>query len=246
MSFSFEVPRASRLEYLKKSTNISDVSGLKILDWGGNTGNLLMDGIEIGEINPADYTCIDVDASVMENSAEKFPLAKWITRPVAHPVYACHDEQEDIDFTPHLNQYDVIFAYSVYTHDIWEKMIEDIDTMYSLLKPGGKICISYIGPDSAHVFRQKRINEYGHTVEPEAFAAIDDWCYFINNDILTKSYDRENECKYFISIFNHDWIKSLIESRWGECDSHIPDLNKIQDFQTEAWQPSITITKAEQ
>jgi SAM-dependent methyltransferase len=242
-NYSFGVPRANRLEYLKAATSTDSVKGLRILDWGGNNGNLLRDGLETGEMFEHDYTCIDVDTDVISECREKHPDANWIIRPVTHPVYNMHQADQDIDFEPHLNKYDIVFAYSVYTHDIWEKMEHDLDVMYAMTRPGGKVCFTFIDPEVAHVFRIKRIREYGESVPEDSFKDIKDWMYFINNDTLTKSYERELDCDYFIAIFNTDWIMKKITKRWAQCQLYKPDLTKIQDWATEAWQPSIVIHK---
>lgn len=240
---SYDYPREFRIEYLKEAIGIKNLKGLQILDWGGNHGNLLKDGVESHEIDPTDYTCIDVDARVMEESRKAFPDASWITRCVTHPVYNAHKDQKDIDFTPHLNKYDVVYAYSVYTHDTWEKAFEDLDILYKLAKPRGKICFSYVDPKSAEIFRRKRINEFGYSVEPDAFDNIVDWCYFVNHDTLTKEYDREKSCQYFVAIFNPNWLKDQIEFRWGNCKIYNPDWSNIKDWSKDPWQSSMVITK---
>ena len=242
-NYSFSVPRASRLKYLKEATRTPNVSGLKILDWGGNNGNVLRDGLASNEILPEDYTCIDVDGKVIEQSAELFPRATWITRPVTHPVYRFHNCDDDLDFTPHLNKYDIVFAHSVYTHDVWEKAVKDLEIMYSLTKPGGKVCFTYIDNEAAQIFRIRREKHYGSSIKPSDIAEIADFSYFINHDTLTQNYDRTKSCDFFIAIYNTKWLEEQIKARWNNYSFYKPDLSKVNNFSTEAWHPSVTIIK---
>ena len=237
------MPHYPVLQYMKLATKISDVKGLKILDWGGNCGTLLQDGLKINEISEHDYTCVDIDTDVILECREKYPNANWIVRPVKHPVYDVHQNDQDIDVEPHLNKYDIVFAYSVYTHDVWEKIEQDLELLYDMTCPGGKVCFTFIDPEVAQVFRIKRIQEYGDSVPENAFNNIEDWLYFVNHDTLTKNYDRNLKCDYFISIFDAEWIKNKIKDRWSNCEIFKPDFSKVKNFATEAWQPSIVIHK---
>ena len=76
---SFKCERTERLKLFKQAINIDDWTGLKILDYGGNAGNLLKDGIETGEIKESDYTCLDVDEKVLVEEHKKYPDAKFIS-----------------------------------------------------------------------------------------------------------------------------------------------------------------------
>src|SRR6056300_1141861 len=162
--YSCKFPREHRITHLKNITGLKTLNGLKICDWGGNHGNLLLDGLECNEIAEEDYTCIDVDEKVLSESKQQFPSAEWIVRPVTHPVYNTHSADCDVDFSVYENKFDVLYAYSVYTHDTHEKLFADLNIMYSIIKPGGFMCFTYINQYNVSVFVEKRKQDYGHAV----------------------------------------------------------------------------------
>ena len=53
-----------------------DWTNAKILDWGGNDGNLLR--ASDGLIDPSNYTCLDVGLDSIEEGRREFPDATWI------------------------------------------------------------------------------------------------------------------------------------------------------------------------
>ena len=55
----FKFPRVTRLPMFQTIHNV-DWSNLKVLDYGGNHGNLLKDGIESGQIKPENYTTAEI------------------------------------------------------------------------------------------------------------------------------------------------------------------------------------------
>lgn len=213
MSFSYEFPRMPRLMYLKKATGL-DIRGKTILDLGGNSGNLLKDGLETGEIDQSNYTCIDIDQTVIEKYKKIYPNASWITRPVKHQVYHTHEYDSDLDFSVFSESFDVIFAYSVYTHDTCEKMWSDLNILYKLLKHDGVLCCSYISKKIASVFLEKRIKEYGSAISKELIDDVQDYVYYVDNDKLVKNYDRSIKCNHFLTVFNDDWLSLELEKRF--------------------------------
>ena len=215
--YTHTYPREPRLDYLKEALGVDNVSGLEIFDMGGNNGNLLRDGIETYEIHPENYTCMDIDSIVMSKCRAEFKDATWLTRPLMHPLYDYYAGDDDYDFLKLNEKFDVIFAYSVYSHSSHESMHRDLDLMYKCLKPQGKMCISFIDTESVMHFITKRLHEYGTSVEYDAFKNVSDYTYFINNDVITKEYEHLSSIEYFLNVYNPEWLQQDLESKYQNC-----------------------------
>lgn len=219
---TWRVPRTARLPFVKHALGVDTLpGGLKILDWGSNFGNLLVDGIESGEIDPIDYTGVDVDQIVLFQAAEEVPEATWIYRPITTPAYSRYllQDEEDIELQP--NFYDLIVVYSVFTHDVKSAMDDDLRKLYDALKPGGKLLMTYLQPEAVkRIFIPKRISEYGSSANPEEFDNISEYTYLINNDIVTDNPDIDdiNDIQYFLSTYNVEWINGYVKNNFDFVD----------------------------
>ena len=90
-----------------------------VLDFGGNAGNLLRD--DNCTICPENYYCIDVIQEALDEGRRRFPQAHW----VHYNRYNCSLNPEgDRDLpVPDLGiEFDVMLAYSVFTHTTREEM----------------------------------------------------------------------------------------------------------------------------
>lgn len=230
--FTQTYPREPRLDYLKQAIGMDNISGLDILDMGGNNGNLLRDGLEVYEIHPDNYTCMDVDGIVMRKCQSEFPEATWLTRTIGHHLYNCHNSSKDLNFSELNNKFDIIFAFSVYSHAYYDDLLDDLDIMYQCLKPQGKLCFTFIDTQSVKHFIYKRKNEYGSSVDLEAFEDVTDFAYFINNDIITKDCVQDENYDYFLSVYNSEWLYENIKSKYPSC---------VMD--TNVFQPNFVITR---
>ena len=230
-------PREHRLEYLKSATGIEDFSDMDLLDWGGNRGNLIRDGINIKS-----YTCVDIDAQAIEFGKHDFPQHTWIHYNKFHPVYNVQGSNLLTDVSD--NSFDLIFAYSVFTHDTLSEMLNELDMLKDKLRDQGVLCASFIDLVTAKLFVLKRESEYRNTIDRDTFDNLSDYVYFVDNLTVTKEYDRTQKCKHFLNVCNTEWLLEILKSVLGECEIYSPDLSNIGDFDTTPFQPSFIWRKS--
>jgi len=230
-------PREYRLEYLQKATGINNFSSFDVLDWGGNHGNLLKDNIKLKT-----YTCVDIDLQGLQSGQEENPKAKWFHRKKFHPVYgnSTYPNTANIkDFIAdeHKESFDLIFAYSVFTHDTIEELESELTLLKDLLRTNGILCASYIDPDIAPIYIIKRENEYGSSIPRDSFKNLTDFTYFVDGDDIKNQYNRAKVCRHFLSIYNTTWLLDKLNSILGPCEIYKPDISVIKDFYKEPIQP---------
>src|SRR6185295_14820158 len=96
-----------------------DWTGKTVLDFGGNAGHLLLD--PNCSIRHENYYCIEVLREALEKGRRKFPRAHWIH----YDRYNCSFNPEgivDLRIPDPGIQFDIILAYSVFTHTTREEM----------------------------------------------------------------------------------------------------------------------------
>ena len=112
-----------------------------VLDFGGNVGNLLDDSEP--RIDPERYWCIDVAGYAIDIGRRKHPSAHWIH----YDRYNCCFNPRGVPNLklPNLGRtFDLILAYSVFTHVVPSEMQELIANLSSLMNPGGRLAFTFI------------------------------------------------------------------------------------------------------
>jgi len=184
-----------------------DWANAKILDWGGNIGNLLR--ASEGSINPSNYTCLDVGLDSIEEGRREFPDATWIHWNRWNTCYNPAGEK-NLPY-PSLEKYDVVFSQSVYTHMSFEEFVEALNQFKSYLVPGGYSCHTYVSTTRSQIWLRdilykKRIEKYGTCYEYyNGFEAIKDYCYLIDNHEPTNVFPdhKTNQC---VTLYNDNFL----------------------------------------
>ena len=117
--------------------------GAKVLDFGGNTGNLLVDSG--GRIQAENYYCIDVIKEALEEGRRIAPQAHWIY----YDRYNCSFNPEGVPGLPIPDlgvEFGIILAYSVFTHTTREEMHDLVAQLEARLAPGGVLAFTFIDP----------------------------------------------------------------------------------------------------
>lgn len=132
-----------RFAYFDLELDRPDWRGKKVLDFGGNDGNLLLD--PACPIAAEDYTCIDVLKGAVEAGRARLPAAHWIH----YDRYNCSFNPEGVEglpIPPTDVAFDVILAYSVFTHTTREDMHDLVAQLRARLAPGGTLAFTFIDP----------------------------------------------------------------------------------------------------
>lgn len=114
--------------------------GRKILDFGGNVGGLLAGAGSC--INHGDYWCIDLNRTAIEIGKRRYPQAHFV-----------HYDRYSSQFNPggarHLPipdcglKFDIILAFSVFTHAHLVEMRELIQQLENMLAPKGVLAFTF-------------------------------------------------------------------------------------------------------
>jgi SAM-dependent methyltransferase len=117
--------------------------GSKILDFGGNVGGFLTSAGE--RINHEDYWCLDLNRQVLEIGSAQFPRAHF-----RH--YNRYSSQYNPDGIrnfpiPDLGlKFDIILAFSVFTHTHQNEMLELVAQLRDQLTPQGVLAFTFTDP----------------------------------------------------------------------------------------------------
>jgi len=135
--------KVGQFTYFSQQLGRTDWSGKEVLDFGGNVGNILRDSNST--IDEARYWCIDVSKEAIEAGRTCFPKAHWI-------VYDRYCFFFNPYGTPKLplpriaQTFDYIVAYSVFTNTPPSDMLEIVEELHQMLKPGGQFAFTFIDP----------------------------------------------------------------------------------------------------
>jgi ubiquinone/menaquinone biosynthesis C-methylase UbiE len=203
--------RAERLPFFLDACQITDLQNKQILDYGGNAGNILVDGLDYYNLQQSQYTCLDVDNDALNQGSKLYPHANWIKHNAFSPAY--HQQgQHNCKFPFPDQTFDYIFGYSIHSHTTLEALLFDLTEMYRVCKPNGIIATTVVDADFCQHLWAKRVRDYGSAIDYKEIAATQTYNYFINNNVLTQTSRTNVDIKFFISIYNLNWLCSKLES----------------------------------
>ncbi len=117
--------------------------GKKVLDFGGNVGNILKD--PDSTIDQHLYWCLDVSRDAIEMGERAFPEAHWSF----YNRYNFAFNPTGIEGLPIPEtgqKFDFILSYSVFTHTGETEMIELVEHLRGMLERGGLLAFTFIDP----------------------------------------------------------------------------------------------------
>ena len=115
----------------------------KILDFGGNIGGFLVGAGDA--VNHDDYWCIDINKVVVEQGRRNHPRAHF----VHFNRYSTQYNPEGIRNLPIPDcglKFDIIIAFSVFTHVHPVEMVELVSHLRSMLTPQGVLAFTFMDP----------------------------------------------------------------------------------------------------
>lgn len=135
--------KTSQFAYFDKQLDHPDWSGKSVLDFGGNRGNILRD--PTCQINPRNYHCLDIIKDAIDEGRSKFPEAHWFH----YDRYNCSFNPTGVVELPIPDlghKFDIILAYSVFTHTTLAEMKDLVRQLEAQLAPGGTLAFTFIDP----------------------------------------------------------------------------------------------------
>jgi 2-polyprenyl-3-methyl-5-hydroxy-6-metoxy-1,4-benzoquinol methylase len=116
-------------------------AGKQVLDFGGNSGNILR--TPSCAIEEENYWCIDVSADGVAKGKQDFPKAHWILYD-RYNINFNPSGSRSVDIPSLEQEFDYILAYSVFTHLDVAEMDHITERLMTLLKPGGAFAFTFI------------------------------------------------------------------------------------------------------
>ena len=185
-----------------------EVGDSTVLDYGGNTANLLF--FSEGKIKEENYTCIDLDKEALRIGKEDFPNAEFLKFNRYNWAYN-HDGDYHADYPILRNgSVDYIFSYSVFSHSDFLDLIITLQWMKTLGPK--KIAMSIISTEDkvlTNWFWQRRVQEYGECVDfrPDIANCTSTFSLFDNNFVVTgQTALQEYDSRHIITIYDPDWL----------------------------------------
>lgn len=134
--------RETQFAYFDEILGRPQWRGKKILDFGGNTGVFLR---HARGIDPADYWCMDVHEPALERGRAEHPRAHF----VHYDRYSTEFNPDgilDLPVPDSGTRFDVIIAFSVFTHVHRTELFELVTALRRMLAPGGVLAFTFCDP----------------------------------------------------------------------------------------------------
>jgi hypothetical protein len=170
--------KAMQFAYFDKQLGHPNWRGKRVLDFGGNKGNLLLD--PACTIRHQDYYCLDVIGEAIEEGHQTFPDANFIH----YDRYNCSFNPEGVRELPVPDlgvEFDFILAYSVFTHTTFEEMKE---LVAQLRQHGRTVAFTFIDPQWNGNLRW-RLEKHNPQDRVETLLSREmQWCSLVNGTEL--------------------------------------------------------------
>jgi len=178
-----QLVKATQFAYFDEQLDRPDWRDKRVLDFGGNKGNLLLD--PACTIDHGNYYCLDVIREAIDEGRMAFPEAQW----VHYDRYNCSFNPEGlVDLpVPDLGvEFDFILAYSVFTHTAWDETRDLVEQLRMRLAPGGVLAFTFIDPkwELNLRWRLEKRNSTDRVEELLTRSRDAQWCSLVNGTEL--------------------------------------------------------------
>ena len=178
--------KATQFAYFDQQLDHPDWNGKSVLDFGGNRGNLLFD--TNCTIRQHDYYCVDVIKEAIETGRSTFPDAHW----AHYDRYNCSFNPEgtrDFPVPDFGRKFDIVLAYSVFTHTTLEEMRDLVGQLETKLAPGGTLAFTFIDPHWNENLKW-RLERSNPRIDPGKLLAESRkarWCSLVDGELFVES-----------------------------------------------------------
>jgi hypothetical protein len=171
-----------------------------LLDFGGNQGNLLY--FSNGKILENNYTSLDISAEAIATGKGAFPNSRFIFWNRYNEMYNhTGNKNEPLPELP--PAFDYIWAYSVFSHMIFEDILECLLWMKNLQPK--KAYLSYLCNDQD--INSQKVLQYFYDRRKDKFGSTVDFRYNTENYFyLTNNRYGVESGETFIAVYNTNWL----------------------------------------
>lgn len=201
--------KATQFAYFDKQLGHPNWHGKRVLDFGGNKGNLLLD--PSCSISHQNYYCVDVIREAIEEGRKTFPDGHW----VHYNRYNCSFNPSGIRDLPVPDlgaEFDFILAYSVFTHTTFEEMKELVAQLRQHLAPGGVLAFTFIDPHWNENLRW-RLEKHNPRDRVELLLSREmQWCALVNGTELyvneSGAFDVQEDCITYNVYYTEEFMRT--------------------------------------
>jgi SAM-dependent methyltransferase len=230
--------RETQFSYFDKLLGGPGWKGSKILDFGGNVGGFLAGACD--RVEHEDYWCLDLNREVLELGQRAFPRAHFIH-------YDRYSSQYNPEGTRHLPipylglKFDIVMAFSVFTHTHKVEMIELVDQLRKMLAPCGTLAFTFCDPSYDRSLSApelpsgtdvRKLLEWQQAENPSLeidgmveTASRSNWCVVVDDvlyvepgDELSNQEHRGKPWESYGSYFTVEYMRSL----FPDAEIHLP------------------------
>jgi SAM-dependent methyltransferase len=210
---------------------ITDTRKKSVLDFGCNHANFLLNNN-----SPCKYTGLDINKDIVAQNKELFPRRKWIHYPHYNWQYNCKFLQSSK--WPLKHSYDIIVAFSVFTHTDFSEFKTTFERLKKHLNPGGRILPTFISTKNAAylktIFEHRKEYFNGHDLIDEIQS-----CNTVTIAVNTKSKQihllknmleipRFSNETYFLTFYNDEWLASNLNAEVIDVTEHFEGILGVQ------------------
>jgi 2-polyprenyl-3-methyl-5-hydroxy-6-metoxy-1,4-benzoquinol methylase len=204
--------KTSQFAYFDQQLDHPDWSGKSVLDFGGNRGNILRD--PSCRIEPQNYYSVDVIKDAIDEGRNTFPEAHFFH----YDRYNCSFNPTgvvDLAIPDFEHRFDIVLAYSVFTHTTLAEMKDLAGQLEAQLAPGGALAFTFIDPhwnDNLR-WRLERTPVAGDREVLLERSRGARWCSLVNDELFIESNGRwTNEadaCLTYHVFYTEDFLREL-------------------------------------
>jgi len=229
--------RQTQFSYFDQLLEIPVWKGRKILDFGGNVGGFLAGAGD--HVDHDDYWCLDLTQAALDEGRRSFPRAHF----VFYNRYSSYFNPNGIRNLPVPDlgvKFDIILAFSVFTHTHRNEMLELVEQLRSMLAPQGVLTFTFADPSydrslsdpelpsGTGVIRMfEWVQANGHSARhPTWCVEVDDEFYIEPGNELCQQErwgkPEESYCSYFTadymaSLFPGATVLAPVSPEWQHC-----------------------------
>jgi SAM-dependent methyltransferase len=221
--------RVTQFAYFDQQLGSPVWKGRKVLDFGGNVGTFLTGAGNA--VDHDDYWCIDLNPIVIEQGQRQFPRAHF----VHYNRYSSEFNPSGVRYLPIPDcglKFDIILAFSVFTHVHQDELLELVGQLQSMLAPSGVLAFTFCDPsydrslsdpallpgtDVRKNLEWRRVKNLPRDIdEIVERASQSKWCVLTDEELhvepgheLSNQERRDKTWESYCSFFAADYMASL-------------------------------------
>ena len=203
--------------------------GRKVLDFGGNIGTFLVGAGN--NVDHDDYWCLDLNPAVVEQGRRTYPRAHFVHynrySPQYNPNGVRHMPIPDCGV-----KFDIILAFSVFTHTDGSEMLELVGSLRSMLVSEGVLAFTFRDPHYDRSLSDPTLPS-GSALLSDKFVKPARWCVVIDDKLYVEpgdelchqtrvgrpleSYSSFFTVDYMASLFPEATVHPPVSPEWQHC-----------------------------